>query len=137
MKAVKRHMPEGPQYYPNDILTDQPEREIVAEIIREKLLMYLDEEVPHGVAVEIESFKEREGKPIIDIQATIICEKKSHKGIIIGKEGRKLKGVGKASREDIEALLGTKVFLELWVKVKEGWRDNSSLLKNYGYDNKA
>lgn len=127
---------EGPVFFPDDIVTDQPERAIVAEIIREKLLMYMEDEIPHGVAVVIDSFKERVGKPLVDIQATIICEKKSHKGMIIGKEGRKLKGIGKASREDIEKLLGTKVFLELWVKVKEGWRDDVGSLKNYGYDSK-
>lgn len=127
---------EGPVFFPDDIVTDQPERAIVAEIIREKLLMYMEDEIPHGVAVVIDSFKERVGKPLVDIQATIICEKKSHKGMIIGKQGRKLKGIGKASREDIEKLLGTKVFLELWVKIKEGWRDDAGSLKNYGYDTK-
>ncbi len=133
LKLVKTYLPEGPQYFPADMITDQPERQIVSEIIREKLLMFLNEEVPHGVAVVIDSFKERKNKPMIDIQATIIVEKKSHKGIVIGKGGRKLKGVGKASREEIEALLGVKVFLELWVKIKEGWRDSYTQLKNYGY----
>lgn len=127
---------EGPVFFPDDIVTDQPERAIVAEIIREKLLMYMEDEIPHGVAVVIDSFKERVGKPLIDIQATIICEKKSHKGMIIGKQGRKLKGIGKSAREDIEKLLGTQVFLELWVKIKEGWRDDAGSLKNYGYDTK-
>ncbi|MCK8058110.1 MULTISPECIES: GTPase Era [unclassified Fusibacter] len=136
MKAVVNTLNEGPMFFPNDMVTDQPERAIVSEIIREKLLLYLEDEIPHGVAVSIESFKERKGKPLVDIQATIICEKKSHKGIIIGKQGRKLKGIGKSSREDIEKLLGTKVYLELWVKIKEGWRNDSSQLKNYGYDSK-
>lgn len=133
ISKIEAHLEDGPMYYPEDMITDQPERVIAAEIIREKLLHYLDEEVPHGVAVEIENMKKRKGKDMFDIRATIICEKDSHKGIIIGKNGRKLKGIGKSSREDIERLLGSKVFLELWVKVKQGWRDNDSLLKNYGY----
>ena len=127
-------MPPGPQYFPGDMITDQPERLIVAEIIREKILHYTHEEVPHGVAVETAMMKKREGKNIIDIHATIYCEKKSHKGIIIGKQGRKLKGVGKSAREDIEKLLGSKVYLELWVKVKEDWRNNPNTLKTLGYE---
>lgn len=130
---VKARMPEGPMYYPDDMITDQPERVIAGEIIREKVLSYLNEEVPHGVAVEIESMKPREGKEIVDIRAVIVCERDSHKGIIIGKGGRKLKGIGKSAREDIERLLGSKVFLELWVKVRPGWRDNDHMLKNFGY----
>lgn len=126
-------LPEGPMLYPDDMITDQPERVIVSEIIREKILHYIDDEIPHGVAVEIERMKKRNGKDIIDISATIVCEKKSHKGIIIGKNGRKLKGIGKTSREDIERLLGSRVFLELWVKVREGWRDNENMLKGFGY----
>lgn len=122
---------EGPMFFPADMVTDHPERFIVSEIIREKLLMYLEEEVPHGVAIEIESFKET--PKITNISAVIYCEKKSHKGIIIGKEGKKLKGIGKGARLEIEALLGTKVFLELWVKVKENWRDNDFALSNFGY----
>lgn len=133
MKHIKVFMPNGPMYYPGDILTDQPEKAVVAEMIREKLLHYLDDEIPHGVAVEIESFKERKNQDMIDIRATIICERDSHKGIIIGKNGRKLKGIGKSSREEIEKLLGTKVFLELWVKVRPGWRDSDTFLKNFGY----
>lgn len=133
MKHIKVFMPNGPMYYPGDILTDQPEKAVVAEMIREKLLHYLDDEIPHGVAVEIESFKERKNQEMIDIRATIICERDSHKGIIIGKNGRKLKGIGKSSREEIEKLLGTKVFLELWVKVRPGWRDSDTFLKNFGY----
>lgn len=130
---VVQYLPEGPMYYPEDMITDQPERAIVAEIIREKLLHYLDQEVPHGVAVEIEAMKNRENSDMVDIRAVIVCERDSHKGIIIGKGGRKLKGVGKSAREEIERLLGSKVFLELWVKVKPGWRDNDLMLKNFGY----
>ncbi len=133
MGMIKKFIKEGPMYYPGDILTDQPEKAVVGEIIREKLLHYLDDEIPHGVAVEIESFKERRGQEMIDIRATIICERDSHKGIIIGKNGRKLKGIGKSAREDIEHLLGVKVFLELWVKVRPGWRDSDTFLKNFGY----
>lgn len=133
LNMIKKFMKEGPMYYPGDILTDQPEKAVVAEIIREKLLHYLDDEIPHGVAVEIESFKERRGQEMIDIRATIICERDSHKGIIIGKNGRKLKGIGKSAREDIEHLLGVKIFLELWVKVRPGWRDSDTFLKNFGY----
>ena len=113
------------------MVTDHPERFIVSEIIREKLLMYLNDEVPHGVAVEIESYKEE--PDVTRIGAVIYCERKSHKGIIIGKQGKKLKGVGKAARIEIEALLGAKVFLELWVKVKENWRDSELALSNFGY----
>ena len=113
------------------MVTDHPERFIVSEIIREKVLNYLDEEVPHGVAVEIESYKEEPG--ITRIGAVIYCEKKSHKGIIIGKQGKKLKGIGKSARMEIEALLGTKVYLETWVKVKENWRDSDFALSNFGY----
>ncbi len=130
---ISDYMVEGPMYYPSDMITDQPERAIVSEIIREKLLMYLDQEIPHGVAVEIETMKKRGNKDIVDIQATIVCERDSHKGIIIGKNGRKLKGIGKSSREEIERLLGSKVFLELWVKVRSNWRDSDALLKNFGY----
>lgn len=122
---------EGPMFFPEDMVTDHPERFIVSEIIREKLLLYLNDEVPHGVAVEIESFREEPG--ITRIGAVIYCERKSHKGIIIGKQGKKLKGVGKAARLEIEALLGCKVFLELWVKVRENWRDSDIALSNFGY----
>ena len=118
-------------YFPDDMITENPERFIVSEIIREKILLYLQDEVPHGVAVEIEQY--REEKNITRINAVIYCEKKSHKGMIIGKGGRKLKGIGKSAREEIEALLGTKVYLELWVKVKENWRDSDIALSNFGY----
>lgn len=133
MDSIKKIIPEGPQYFPDDMITDQPERFIVSEIIREKALQYLDEEVPHGVAVGIESMRKREGKDIIDINAVIYCEKNSHKGIIIGKEGRKLKGIGKSAREDIERLLGSKVYLEIWVKIEKNWRDKEKLIKYFGY----
>ena len=133
IKAIKKKLPEGPPFYPVDTMTDQTERSICGEIIREKILRYLDEEIPHGVAVEIQSFKQRPDKAIIDIEANIICEKNSHKGIIIGKNGRKLKGIGKSSRTEMELFLNSKVNLQLWVKVREGWRDNSGLLKNLGY----
>ncbi len=133
LNKITELLPEGPMLYPDDMITDQPERVIVAEIVREKILHYIDDEIPHGVAVEIERMKKRSGRDLIDISATIVCEKKSHKGIIIGKGGRKLKGIGKSSREDIEALLGSKVFLELFVKVREGWRDDDNMLKGFGY----
>lgn len=128
---IEDFLEDGPMFFPEDMVTDHPERFIVSEIIREKLLLYLEDEVPHGVAVEIESYKEEPG--ITRIGAVIYCERKSHKGIIIGKQGKKLKGVGKAARLEIEALLGTKVFLELWVKVKENWRDSDLALSNFGY----
>ena len=134
LRELKQRLPEGPQYFPADMVTDHPERFIVSEIIREKMLMYLNEEVPHGVAIEIESFEE--GDNLTRIGAVIYCEKKSHKGIIIGKGGRKLKGIGKSAREEIESLLGTKVFLETWVKVKENWRDSDMALSNFGYRDK-
>jgi GTP-binding protein Era len=133
LNTIVENLPEGPQYFPEDMITDQPEKIIVSEIIREKLLHYLHEEVPHGVAVEVLKMRKRKEKDIVDISATIYCEKKSHKGIIIGKNGRKLKGVGKSAREDIERLLGSKVFLELWVKIKEDWRDQQNMLNYLGY----
>lgn len=129
LKTIETYMPEGPEYYPRDMVIDQTERKIVSELIREKLLMYLRDEVPHGVFVRIDSMKERENQKIFDIDATIICEKDSHKGIIIGKGGRKLKGIGKSAREDIEKMLGSKVFLRLWVKVKKNWRNSDYYLK--------
>lgn len=128
---IEDFLEEGPMFFPEDMVTDHPERFIVSEIIREKLLLYLEDEVPHGVAVEIESYSEE--PEITRIGAVIYCERKSHKGIIIGKQGKKLKGVGKAARLEIEALLGTKVFLELWVKIKENWRDSDLALSNFGY----
>lgn len=127
-------MEEGPMYFPKDMITDHPERFLVGEIIREKVLLYLNEEVPHGVAIEIESYAEE--PTITKIGAVIYCEKKSHKGIIIGKQGKKLKGIGKAARLEIEGLLGTKVFLELWVKVRENWRDSDFSISEFGYQSK-
>ena len=131
LEAVEARLEEGPMYFPPDMITESPERFIVSEIIREKLLLYLDDEVPHGTAVEIESYREEEG--LTSISAVIYCERQSHKGIIIGKDGRKLKGVGRAARLEIEALLGTKVFLQTHVKVKERWRDSDIAIKNFGY----
>ena len=131
LERIEDFLEDGPMFFPEDMVTDHPERFIVSEIIREKLLLYLEDEVPHGVAVEIESYSEE--PEITRIGAVIYCERKSHKGIIIGKQGKKLKGVGKAARLEIEALLGTKVFLELWVKVKENWRDSDLALSNFGY----
>lgn len=131
LECLKVFMPEGPMFFPEDMVTNDPERFLVSEIIREKLLTYLDDEVPHGVFVEIESFKEE--KDITDISAVIYCEKKSHKSIIIGKGGRKLKGVGKSARLEIQDLLGTKVYLQLWVKVRENWRDSDRIIRSLGY----
>ncbi|MDR2771612.1 MAG: GTPase Era [Clostridiales Family XIII bacterium] len=128
---LKNLLADGPMFFPEDAVTDCPERFIACELIREKLLLYLDDEIPHGVAVEIESYEELRG--LTRIGAVIYCEKKSHKGMIIGKEGRKLKGVGKRARADIEALLGVKVFLQLWVKVRENWRDSDFALRSLGY----
>ena len=125
------HMEEGPMYFPEDQVSEDPMRFIASEIIREKVLLYMQDEVPHGVAVEIESFED--GEDIVRISAVIYCEKKSHKGMIIGKGGRKLKGIGKSAREEIEAFLGTKVFLETWVKVRENWRDSERALSQFGY----
>lgn len=129
---LMKHVKPGPQYYPTDMITDQPERQMVAEIIREKLLRLLDKEVPHGIAIEVTSMKP--GEKVTEIQATIYCEKASHKGIIIGKGGDMLKKVGQYAREDIEKLLGHKVFLELWVKVQDDWRNKQSLIRNFGYE---
>lgn len=130
---IEKFLPEGPKYYPDDMLTDQTEKAIVADMIREKLLNYLNDEVPHGIAVEIDKMKVRSKKEIIDIDAIIVTEKESHKGIIIGKKGRKLKGIGKSSREEIERFLGMQVNLQLWVKVRTKWRDSDTFLKNFGY----
>ncbi|MBN2852583.1 MAG: GTPase Era [Clostridia bacterium] len=132
-KVIFDCLSEGPMYFEGDEITDQPEKLIVAEYIREKVLLFLREEVPHGVGVEIMSFKERENSELIDIEATIYCEKKSHKGIIIGKSGSMLKKIGTSARKDIESLLACKVYLVLWVKVKEDWRNSSFMLKNLGY----
>ena len=133
LKTIFKYLEDGPQYYDADTITDQPERAIVAEMIREKALRSLDKEVPHGIAVVIDRMKDREQGNIVDIDATIICERDSHKGIIIGKQGAMLKKIGTQARIDMENLLDTKVNLKLWVKVKKDWRDSEFLLKNYGY----
>ncbi len=134
ISCIMKYLPYGIPFYDEDTITDQPERQIVAEMIREKALRSLDEEIPHGVAVAIESMKYRGN--IVDIEATIICEKDSHKGIIIGKQGAMLKKIGSQARRDIENLLECKVNLQLWVKVKKDWRDSDFLLKNFGYNPK-
>lgn len=131
VKRLIDFMKEGPMYFPSNIVTDNPMRFLAGEIIREKLLLYLDQEVPHGTAVQIESYKEK--GDLTEISAVIFCEKKSHKSIIIGKGGRKLKGIGKSARLDIEALSGSKVFLKLWVKLKENWRDSDRMIRDLGY----
>lgn len=140
IKTLKSLLPYGPQFYDEDTITDQPERQIVAELIREQALRQLDKEIPHGIAVVIDQMKERAyegpdiyGRGLIDIDATIICERDSHKGIIIGKQGAMLKKIGTKARVSMENLLDTKVNLKLWVKVKKDWRDSEVLLKNYGY----
>ncbi|NLP16833.1 MAG: GTPase Era [Clostridiales bacterium] len=148
VKIIFNYLPFGPQYYDEETITDQPERQIVAELIREKALRFLQEEIPHGIAVSIDRMKEREDQVhdvnptndeartgIMDIHATIICERDSHKGIIIGKGGSMLKKIGSQARSEIENLLDCQVNLQLWVKVKKDWRDSDFLLKNYGYNN--
>lgn len=132
LKVCEKYAVEGPFLFPEDITTDQPERQVMAEIIREKLLWCLDREVPHGTAVEINRFSERDNG-IIDIDATIYCEKASHKGIIIGKGGEMLKKISSMARSDCERFMGTKVYLTTWVKVKENWRDSDFLVRNFGY----
>ena len=132
--SIFKYLPYGPQFYDEDTITDQPMRQIVAEIIREKALHALDAEIPHGIAVAIDRMKTRPGKnPIVDIDATIICERESHKGIIIGKQGAMLKKIGSNARYEIERMLESKVNLKLWVKVKKDWRDSEFLMKNFGY----
>lgn len=136
LKVIERYLEEGPQYFPEYMITDQPERVLISELIREKVLHYVHDEIPHGVAVEIERMRKREDKDIIDISAVIYCERDSHKGIIIGKNGRKLKGIGKSAREEIELLLGSQINLQIWVKVKENWRNLQSFINNFGYTDK-
>ena len=131
--ALSRYAVEGPHYFDDDAYTDMPEKELVAEVIREKALHALNEEIPHGIAVSVDKMKVRKGKKIIDIDATIVCEKDSHKGIIIGKQGSMLKKIGSNARYEIERLLDAKVNLQLWVKVKKDWRDSDFLIKNFGY----
>ena len=136
LKVIMKYLPYGPQFYDEDTITDQPERQIVAELIREKALRLLSQEIPHGIAVVIDAMKVRRHGHIVDIDATIVCERDSHKGIIIGKQGSMLKKIGTQARIEMENLLDMKVNLQLWVKVKKDWRDSDMLLKNYGYDKK-
>ena len=132
LAECEKYAVEGPFLFPDDVTTDQPERQVMAEIIREKLLWNLEKEIPHGTAVEITTFTERENG-IIDIDATIFCEKASHKGIIIGKGGEMLKKISSMARKDCEKFMGTKVYLTTWVKVKENWRDSDFMVRNFGY----
>jgi GTP-binding protein Era len=132
LNVLEGYLPEGPQLFPEDMVTDQPERQMMAEILREKLLLCLDKEIPHGTAVEITRFSEREDG-IVDVDATIFCEKSSHKGIIIGKQGAMLKKISSLARNDMERFMGTKIFLTTWVKVKENWRDNVNFIRDVGY----
>ena len=135
LELIFKYLPYGPQFYDEDTVTDQPMRQIAAELIREKALRLLDDEIPHGIAVTIEKMKERKGG-IMDIEASIICEKESHKGIIIGKGGGMLKKIGTEARREIEQMLEMRVNLQLWVKVRREWRDSELYMKNYGYDAK-
>ena len=134
VEVLKEMIPEGPQYFPDDMITDQPERFIISEIIREKALINLEEEIPHGIYVAVDKVKKRPDKDLIDVFANIYCEKKSHKGIIIGKNGSKLKEIGMQARKDIELLLGSKVNLQLWVKIEPNWREKESKVKYFGYE---
>lgn len=136
LEVIFKYLPYGPAFYDEDTVTDQPQRQIVAEMIREKALRSLDEEIPHGIAVTIEKMKERPGGKVVDIEATIICERDSHKGIIIGKGGAMLKKIGSAARFEIEKMLEMKVNLQIWVKVRKDWRDSDLFIKNFGYDKK-
>ncbi|NLL46093.1 MAG: GTPase Era [Clostridiales bacterium] len=133
LSILVKYATEGQPLFPEGMVTDQPEKQVCAEIIREKLLMCLDKEVPHGTAVEVTRFSERDNE-IIDLDVTIFCDKRAHKGIIIGRNGAMLKKIGELARRDIEAFMGTKVFLQTWVKVKENWRDSNVQLRNFGYD---
>ena len=132
VKELGKYAEEGPQLFPDGETSDQPERQVVGELVREKLLLCLDKEIPHGTAVEITKFSERDSG-VIDVEATIYCEKASHKGIIIGKQGAMLKKISTMARHDIEKFMGTKVYLETWVKVKENWRDNMNYVRSFGY----
>ena len=133
MEQLSQYATEGPQLFPDGMTTDQPEKQVVAEIVREKLLRNLDKEIPHGTAIEVTRFSERDSG-IIDLDVTIYCEKASHKGIIIGKNGAMLKRISSHAREDIERFMGAKVYMETWVKVKENWRDNLNYIRSFGYD---
>ena len=132
LEVLSRWIPEGPQLFPDDVVTDQPERQVMAEIVREKLLRNLNKEIPHGTAVEVTKFSQRDSG-VIDCHVTIYCEKESHKGIIIGKGGAMLKKVSSEARQDMERFMGDKIYLETWVKVKENWRDNPAAIQNFGY----
>lgn len=132
MDQLEKYAVEGPQLFPDDMISDQPEKQICAELVREKLLLCLDKEIPHGIAIEVTKFSERDNG-IIDMDVTIFCEKASHKGIIIGKNGAMLRKIGELARIDIEAFMGTRVFLQTWVKVKENWRDSMAQLRNFGF----
>ena len=132
LEEMQKYAVEGPQLFPDDMISDQPEKQICAELVREKLLLCLDKEIPHGTAIEVTQFSERDNG-IIDMDVTIYCEKASHKGIIIGKQGAMLRKIGELARNDIEAFMGTKVFLQTWVKVKENWRDSMAQLRNFGF----
>ena len=132
LDVLEGYLPQGPQLFPEDMTSDQPERQMMAEILREKLLLCLDKEIPHGTAVEITRFAERDDE-VVEVEATIYCEKNSHKGIIIGKDGSMLKKVSTLARQDMERFMGTKVYLQTWVKVKENWRDNPAAIQNFGY----
>lgn len=136
LNVIYKYLPYGPLYYDEDTLTDQPMRQIVAELIREKALHALDAEVPHGIAVTVERMKERPDGSVVDIDATIICERESHKGIIIGKQGAMLKKIGTNARYEIEKMLEQQINLKLWVKVRKDWRDSDIMIKNFGYDAK-
>lgn len=133
LNVLGKYAVEGPQLFPEDMITDQPDRQIVAEMVREKLLICLEHEIPHGIAVEVTNFSEREDTEIIDLDVTIYCEKQSHKRIIIGKNGAMLKKIGELARKDIERFMGTKVFMQTWIKVRENWRDKGGMLRNFGY----
>lgn len=134
LACIKKYLPIGPKYFPDDTLTDMPERQIVAEIIREKILIFMQDEIPHGCAVEVNTMRKRKGKDLVDIEAVVYCEKDSHKKMIIGKNAEMLKKIGTFARRDIENLLGSKLNLQLWVKVKKNWRNNDFYLKQFGYN---
>jgi len=136
IEVIFQYLSEGPQFYDEDTVTDQPERQIVAELIREQALRCLEDEVPHGIAVSVERMKERKKANLMDIEAIIVCERESHKGIVIGKQGAMLKKIGSRARREMEALLDLHVNLKLWVKVRKEWRDSDIMLKNYGYNKK-
>ncbi len=134
LACIKKYLPIGPKYFPDDTLTDMPERQIVAEIIREKILIFMQDEIPHGCAVEVNTMRKRKDKDLVDIEAVVYCEKDSHKKMIIGKNAEMLKKIGTFARRDIENLLGSKLNLQLWVKVKKNWRNNDFYLKQFGYN---